>query len=331
MESNSTTTNQTSDYALYVKIENFTILSLNIVSFILNLICAIVFTNKQFNNRSVRFNIFKYFLIKAVVDCLLGLNNIIVYFAFGCLKSDAKLFIVRVHYVLVGILSYINILDEIVASVLINLSMSQEAVRLSDTLIDYKIVNLVVVVVSALFNLVRVAQCSYFTAEIVNKISDPYDFNYSLWLKWLSVLSGWIRDCLLPIVLTISNVVLLVKFNKTMKRKVLMRSNTAAATAKEVEKRGSKLVRSKATNDLIKMALVIGVKSLSGHVPLFLNRMNLLQGFLNSDLFSLMALTLFYISIATEFFVFYYFNHKFKFVYRDYFNFVKTKICFFRR
>lgn len=303
-------------YRLFVHIENYTILSINTVNFFLNLISTIVFTNKQFTHP---FNIFKYFLIKSLVDSIFGLVNILVYIAFGCLIGNAKLAIVRAHYFFVGVFSYVNILNEISAAILINLSIRRDAIQLAAKCPDYKLVNFIIGFISVTFNLVRIIQGLYFTSEAINKASDPYDINYSLTLKWISAVSGWVRDCMLPSVLTACNIILLVQFNRNMQRKQMMKTNSRAPT--------TRLVKSRASIDLIKMALVIGIKCISGHLPLFLNRLNFTPiSVLSSDVFSFVALILFYSSVTVEFFVFYYFNQKFQLVLIDYFNFIRSKI-----
>lgn len=316
------------DEDLSDKLENCLGIVTNSLNFLLNLINIIVFSNEEFQKPSLgvsyHTDLFKYYLFKSVLDFFQSILNLTIYITFLATRYDRfKVVVFQVYYFSFGTSSFCSSASEIMTTLVLLLSTAGDT-RLNKFAkkIEFYRVVLVMFAFGVLFNWYRVPLSLHFS-ECISAMFDAVSTSYPSWIRSLSFMGSFIRDALFPIILMITNMFLLFQYKINLKKKnrMVFDIRTVASIKQVTNLALAKMTKFKM--EITKMTLIVGLKSIICHLPLFLTRFNFSgsssTSFYSSKFYYIVSLFLFDFSFCTDFFIYFFFNKKFKAVLLSYF------------
>lgn len=311
------------------RVENILGLVSNSFSFFLNLINIIVFSNDAFQKPNLNFvllqpDLFKYYLFKSTLDFIQSILNFIVYLTFLCSRYvHFKIVIFHIYYFTFGFSTFCSGATEILTTVVLLLSTGNHQMNKLAKQIDFYRALLAMSLFGLITNLYRIELGFYFI-DCISAMSDVVALGPQ-WIRSLAVIASFIRDALFPILLMISNLLLLYQYKVNMRRKnrlVHDVSNIASLATTDAKSKSVRNVTNLALNkitkfkiEITKMTILVGMKSVLCHIPLFLTRFNFtnsISAFYSTEVYYIVSLFLFDVSFSTDFFIYFCFNKKFK-------------------
>jgi hypothetical protein len=319
--------NQTND-VFYVYIAP----TIGLIGLLFEIVCFIVLSNKEFNGTIFKY--LKYQVIFEAIDLLIGVLRPI----HDCKTcSISKTYYSQIHFLITAV--YLASVCELsallcqIASVyhcLKLISINKQFTFSKSFLIKYshRIIVVLIFFYSAILFSYQLIQYQIIFNEDSNsyELVDSSYFDLSLWLVCESISFG-IRDLFCLIILISFNVLLYLKVRENIKHKIFVINFNVKPIISTLENANSKIENETPSTPGIKkiekfenrMAIMVIISSINyvlGRIPILLfflirnfNKGPEMGPFLNFAVFQI------YFSYSIGFFIFYFINNKFKFVF----------------
>lgn len=312
------------DETLSDKLENCLGIATNTLNFLLNLVNIIVFANEEFQKPIVHFrsDIFTYYLFKSLLDFIQSILNLTVYISFLVSRYDHfKVVNFQIYYFLFGTSTFCSSATEIITTLVLFLSTGNHQLNKLAQKIKFNRIIAAIFFLSIFVNWYRIPFGTYFN-KCMSAMSDAVSLTFPSWIRTLSVTSSFIRDALFPIILMVLNLFLLFQYKMNLRKKKRMICDVRAVSSIKLVTNLALAKVSKSKIEITKMTMAVGLKSVLCHIPLFLTRFNFsnTNSFYSSKSYYIVSLFLFDFSFCTDFFIYFFFNKKFKAILLSYFQ-----------
>lgn len=293
-------------YQLVYYIENLVDFIVCIIGIVCNILCILVFSHKEFHQKTIRFDLFKYYLIRSLLDLIYFIVDFSQIYNYTADSTQIVAFS-PVYFTLLGFTSYASLLCELTATILIYVTINE---RLNGKLsTDYRLVTIGIFIFSAALNWHR-------------PFNGRKETDFSQILSLMNIINRFVRDVVFIVLLVVANLLLVYEFkrNQRKKRRLIAYSKSFSITGNSTQtnnQNGNGRTSLQAKPDLTLMTILIGLKTVIFQFPIFFISF---QPFSNDFIFVGAMFVLFDISFAVSFFIYLFFNRKFSSILRRFFE-----------